>query len=618
MAALQLDIKGLLKKNTISFVGDYFWHYTLISIFVKSVFFIGIIYSESREKIDLIRAVRLIWSFPIYLSFITAILSFAFLFRSRLKMIFSMAVNILVTFIILVDIWNYRAFEAFISIHSKDNLVNIGNLGDSILSMVRFADAIFVADILLIPLFAKIIRKKINLADNSRRSILAFVLLFVLSTAFISYSHYNVDIKRKYKGKFLFTVCWTPRTTMLNLSPIGYHIFDIYVYWRDCQPVKLSTAEVESIEKWFRDKQEVLPDNKYKGIFEGKNLIFIETESLENCVVNQKINGQEITPALNKLLGNSIYFPNFYEQTLGGTSSDAMLLGNTSVYPIRRGTTFFRYPNNTYNSLPSLLEARGYSTLAIEPDRGSYWNWMNALTSFGFDQCMDSSYFYLDEKIGLGLSDGSFLRQIGPVVLKQKQPFYLFLVTQTTHTPYDLPGKYRELTIDEKINNTKLGGYLQSLHYTDKHIGVFLANLDKNGILDDTVVVIYGDHGGVHKFYPNEIPDAQLQEKWWLENNYKVPFVIYSKGMKGEIVKTIGSQIDILPTVAYLMGVDEKEYIYTALGRNLLKTNKSFAVLSNKNYIGKAGSESEKNEAVRGVDISDIIIKSNYFKVYRK
>ena len=69
---------------------------------------------------------------------------------------------------------------------------------------------------------------------------------------------------------------------------------------------------------------------------------------------------------------------------------------NTSVYPVRTGATFFRFPTNTYNSLPKLLKGVGYNTLAIHPDKSSYWNCVPALTSIGFEETMDETHFNTD------------------------------------------------------------------------------------------------------------------------------------------------------------------------------------------------------------------------------
>ncbi len=104
----------------------------------------------------------------------------------------------------------------------------------------------------------------------------------------------------------------------------------------------------------------------------GKNLIYIQVESLENFVIGKTVNGKEITPNLNKLVQKSLYFPNTFEQVNEGTSSDADLMVNTSMLPLRQGSTFFRYPNTNYNSLPNLLEGEGYATSAIHPDKGSF------------------------------------------------------------------------------------------------------------------------------------------------------------------------------------------------------------------------------------------------------
>jgi lipoteichoic acid synthase len=412
----------------------------------------------------------------------------------------------------------------------------------------------------------------------------------------------------------LFRVCWAPNQTISNLSPIGYHIYDIYNFTQDCKPLELTAKDKKDINSWFESKKENIPDNEYKGMFKGKNLIIIQVESLENFVIGQKINGQEITPNLNKLLGNSLYFPDYYEQVYNGTSSDADLMTNTSIYPVRRGSTFFRYPGNKYNSLPKLMQGIGYSTLAVHPDNASYWNWMPALKSIGFQRCIDASYFDQSETIGMGISDGSYLRQVEPLAEKQKQPFYMFLVTLTSHAPFNLPQQYRELKLDPALDKTKLGGYFQSMHYTDKQLGIFIDKLQKSGVLNNTAIALYGDHCGIHKFYQQEVNQIQPSQSWWLDNHHHIPLIIYQKNLKGKTVSTIGGEIDLMPTISYLMGIDESKYADTTMGRNLLKTNKNFAVLADGKYVGTAASSKEKNSSIQGLEIANKIIESNYFK----
>ncbi|HEX9060571.1 MAG TPA: LTA synthase family protein, partial [Clostridia bacterium] len=487
---------------------------------------------------------------------------------------------------------------------------NLDNMFDCVASMSRGIDLVFIIDAILLPIVFIFVKKPYKKLE---RSLFLFLLIFIVSGAALSIKYYQMDVVAGQNNDNLFRLYWSPKITITNLSPVGFHIYDSYTFLRDSVSLKLSEQDKKEIKDWFSKKREDIPDNEYKAMFKGKNLIFIQVESLENFVIDRKIEGQDITPNLNALLKNSLYFPNINEQVLNGTSSDADLMSNTSVYPVRMGSTFFRFPANTYNSLPKMLERKGYSTIAMHPDKAAFWNWMNSLKSIGFQKCLDVSSFNYEETIGLGISDACFLRQVADRIVQQKAPFYSYCVTLSSHGPFNLPDKYRELELNPAMDKTKLGGYFQSVRYTDKQIGMMLSKLKDHGILDNSVVVIYGDHCGVHKYYQDELYDIRPSEDWWLNKNKCVPLIIYSQNMKGQKFDLIGGQVDILPTVSYLMGIDESEYITTAVGRNLLKTKKSFAVLSDETYVG-TGTENEKQIAKDGIDISDKIIRGNYFK----
>ncbi|MNP41867.1 Lipoteichoic acid synthase 1 [compost metagenome] len=146
---------------------------------------------------------------------------------------------------------------------------------------------------------------------------------------------------------------------------------------------------------------------------------------------------------------------------------------------------------------------------------------------------------------------------------------------------------------------------------------MFLEELDKKGLLDNTVVAIEGDHTGVHKYYNDKVEELKNPESWWLDKeDSSVPLIIYQKNLQNSFKSDIaGGQIDIMPTLAYLMGIDESKYINTALGRNLLKTNKSFAVMTNRSVRGTL-SEEEKEFYINSLELSDKMIKSDYFENY--
>lgn len=597
-----------MKKISIASL-DIVWLFVLISIFVKSL----VLLTYIDSFIFLTSA-----SIPYYFCFIAFLLSFAFLFKKRARGWFLLCFDLFLTFIMLADLWYYRGgYGTFLNLHILQETANLQNLGDCVQSFIYPQDFLLAVDLPILLLL--ICSKKFSVLFKQERSILLFTLFFLFSAVYISYVPFNYYVFGKQDSRMqIFQICWAPKQTIANLSPIGFHVYDAFNYWKECQPLPLTPEETTAIKQWFVDKQENLPDNHYQGIFKGKNLLLIQVESLENIVIGNKVNNQEITPTLNRLLEESLYFSNIYEQVFNGTSSDSDFMVNTSVYPVRKGSTFFRFPKNTYNSLPKLLEQNGYQTISLHGIAGGFWNWMESHYGIGFQKCVDKSSFNLDEVIGLGISDGSYLRQVVPMLEELAQPFYAFTVTMSNHGPFNLPARFRELDLAPELDQTKLGGYFQGLHYTDQQIGIFLATLEEKGLLDNTVVVIYGDHGGMNKFYKDEAKTTTIPESWWEPQEYnRIPLLIYCKGMKGEEIKTLGGQIDIMPTLTYLMGIEEKKIAYTAMGRNLLKTKKNFVVLSYGDVLGTFANEEEKNKAVKGLmEIADQIIRSNYFGKY--
>ncbi len=616
-AVFRNQLPGRAKQSLRLAVGnlkDGFFYVSLLALLVKFILFMGLINNGNATSINLIKAF-FSYGYPppllVYASFIVLILSFAFLLKGRWRVWFFILLNLGISLLMVGDLLYYRGFGSFLSLYLLKESANLNGTSSSILSMLRLVDFIFVLDVIVM-VVAVMRRRKLHSQTNS--SLFLTGVLVLLSIGYIWYQHYRVDIVDQGVHSILFRECWTPTQTMTDLSPIGYHIYETYVYWKDNRTLKLDGQEKEEISHRFAHDTENLPANKYFGLFKGQNLIFIQVESLENFVINQQINHQEVTPNLNRLLRNSLYFSNFYEQINNGTSSDADLMSNTSVYPVRTGSTFFRFPHNTYNSLPKLMGQAGYATMAVHPDPGSFWNWMPALKAIGFQRTYDVTHFNVDERIGLGISDRSFLQQVEPMIRTEKQPFYTFMVTLSSHAPFDLPQKYRTLELDKSLEETKLGGYFQSIHYTDAQIGMFLTELDKDGILNNTTVVIYGDHTAIHKYYDDEVKHVTPSQQWWLDDSKRVPLIIYHKGMAGQEIKTIGGQIDTMPTVLYLMGVEPSKFVYTAMGRILVNTKKDFVVLADGTFVGKAADQQERNEAIQGLNISNMIVESNYYE----
>lgn len=583
-----------------------FFVLTFLALLVKCIAFYGFMLDPTHTSFDWDAAFYMVCPrLSLYATFILFFLSFAFLCKNRLHIWFLIGVNAMVSVFLLIDLWYVRAFNTLPTVHLLQQLGNLNQLSGSILLLVRRIDLLFVTDVIVDTLLA-FRYQRVYRTHRVKR--LQFFLTMLTSLLVLLY----IPIGSRYFGKkdelALFKL-YDPLISCYNLSPIGYHVLDVCSFVKDGLPMQLSEQRRREIGEWFAQKEKQLPDNRYKAAARQKNLIVIQVESLENFVLNRSIAGQEITPALNQLLAGGLYFPNLFEQINEGATSDAEFMTNTSVYPLRKGSTFFSYPDNVYQSLPNLLRRHGYVSLALHGDKGSYWNWAQALKAIGFDRTIDCTSLDNDETIGMGISDGSFFSQAAPILSATRSPFYAFLVTMSSHAPYNLPQKYRELRLEKAFDQTTVGGYLQSIHYTDKQIGQFLAQLKQRGILSRSIVVVYGDHEGIHKYVQDQA--SKYPE---LANGKRVPLIISGTGLQPKKIAAVGGQIDILPSLAYLLGVDEQAYRRSAMGRNLLKTHKSFAVLTDGTYIGKAVSDADVRMCKSGLRIADDIIRSDYFR----
>ena len=140
---------------------------------------------------------------------------------------------------------------------------------------------------------------------------------------------------------------WSPFAMMQNASPLGYHVYEgvVAVEKKNMKP---NEDEMKQVDQWLEWNNQKLPDNKYKGIFKGKNVIFMQIESLENFVIGQKVYGQEITPNLNKLMKKSFYFDDIYEQNNAGNSIDCDMMINSGLLTLGDSITFLTHANVKY------------------------------------------------------------------------------------------------------------------------------------------------------------------------------------------------------------------------------------------------------------------------------
>lgn len=576
-----------------------------IILVIKSIIFISIGSSNTGKTFSGVTIEKeLILA---QLAFIGILIFISLFFKGKRQITYLIIVDIVYSLILIADIWYYRASRNYLGLRHILFKDMFNPMHESLINPNKL-DLLFLIDI---PILIYI-RVKIKNILNCKRNIKLSILGIIVCILTICTTHYLIDVKDITKGRVKFmSVEWSPFVMTQNQSPIGYHLYEAIraIEQKNFQGNK---EEIKQVDDWLAWNNKKLPDNKYKGILKGKNVVFLQIESLENFVIGKKVLGQEITPNLDKLMKKSLYFDNIYEQNNAGNSIDCDMMANTGLLTLGNSITFLTHADVKYQSLPRILNENGYTTISTHAERASDWNWSEAHSNaLGYQDMWDIDSYKLDDVFGMGLSDHSFLNQYADKLKTLKEPFFSTIPTLSSHGPFDLPDKYRELKLPKDIDDTKLGGYFQSVHYTDKQIGFFIDKLEKLGLLNDTVLVIYGDHGGVHKYYNDEIQNVPLEGDWWKERDYKIPLFIYGKGIEGKTISVAGGQTDIVPTILYLLGIDVKENIF--MGRNLLNTNRNSTVIKGNKIIGNP-TEEERKRLEKAYTIADYIIKNKYFE----
>ena len=407
---------------------------------------------------------------------------------------------------------------------------------------------------------------------------------------------------------------WEARETISFQSPLGFHVLDAWNVVLQNRPVTLSPAQGEEIRAWFAAKRERLPDNRYKGILKGRNLIVVQVDSLERFVIGRSVGGRPITPTLDGLLPNSLFFTNIPEQVNEGSSSDSDLMTNTSVYPVRKGSTFFRFPANAYNSLPRILREAGYrTTVAMHPDPAVYWNWKNGLTAVGFDTCPRREQIRdprdpraRNFQRGFPLPGSGEDHGAPRAVLRLRGHAHLPRAVRPAREVPRVEARSRADRVEpgQGVPGVPLHGPRDREvprpappQRAARTLGCGVLRRSRLG------PPVLRRRGGGHG------RDRGLDAR----SSRLVPLIVYAPGIAGERLEVTGGHIDIMPTLLYLLGFDEETVAGTAMGRNLLKTGRDFAVLADGTVVGRDAGAPFARAAVQGLAIADLAIRGNYF-----
>ena len=579
-----------------------------------------------------------------------------FLFKTRKsKFIYLLVISIISCILSIANAVYYYYFSSFISVTFISFVLTNSETGDANvvgdLIQIKYFILLFLPIIVIVA--NKLIKKektKINKTDSIKSVIITaiiFLLLFISTLKSVDYGRFNNQWNREYL-----------------VSKFGLYLYQLNDIVKSVEPKMAalfgSDQAYKKINEYYENKEEDKA-NEYTDIFKGKNVIAVHAESMQNFVLNYSINGVELTPNLNRLSKEGLYFSNFYPEVSLGTSSDTEFTLATSLLPVSSGTVFINYYDREYETIYKNLQKEGYYTFSMHANTGDFWNRNAMYKKIGYEYFYDKASYEIDETVGFGLSDKSFIHQSVEYIkeiAKEHEHFYGTLITLSNHTPFDYSELYENIDVSMHVDGgtypymegTKLGNYFKSVHYADEALGLLVDELDKAGILDNTIIVIYGDHdarislSNYRRLFNYDYKTDSTKENteegyvtldyYWQELNRKTPLIIYSKSNPSvnREITTVTGMYDLAPTLGNMLGVRNKY----ALGKDVMNTlEDNLVVFPNGNYItnyvyynDNKGEykmlqdvplsddyiESNKNKSKELLDLSDDIIVYNYFK----
>lgn len=481
------------------------------------------------------------------------------------------------TALLFANIIYYRQFTDFLTIKTMTNAGKVSQgLGKSTVALLHPSDIIIWIDLIIIITLLIIHKIKIDqksyglsmpFAITSIGALLTTLNIFLAETSRPRLLRNTFD--RSYVVKYL-----------------GVDAFTAYDGIKSAQNGQVTrnanASDLNNILN-FTKQNYAAPSSSYFGIEKNRNVIVIHLESFQQFLINLKVNGKEVTPFLNSLYKNkhTISFNNFYHQVGLGRTSDAENMLETGTYGISDGSLFTSLGSeNTFQAAPQILRQDGYTSAVFHGNVGTFWNRNDVYKNMGYNYFFDKNYYSTQPKdaSGYGLKDKLFFAESIKYLEQMQQPFYTKFITVTNHIPFNLdkedqdPNFKTTNTTDQTINN-----YFVTAHYLDEAIHEFFNYLKSSGLYKNTMVVIYGDHYGLSNSENETLAPiiGESSDTWNTYNNVqmqRVPFMIHANNLKGQINHEVGGEIDVLPTLLHLLGVNTKDYVQ--FGNDLLSPHR--------------------------------------------
>lgn len=465
---------------------------------------------------------------------------------------------ILITISIAMFLTHTIYYSYFKNFFDFSSLQFAGEAGNYLVDAIKSSPIwIFITVFIIITISYFAVKKmnKINKNNNEWLKILIIVIIFIgmhsLTPLFLGKSVTTWDAWRNPRN--VYNVFNDNNRSMQVSGFYEYNFRNIYInFFKEENAIKDDSTSL--LEEKF--SEEIEYSNKYTGMFKDKNVIFVQLESIDNFLVTK-----EIMPTLYSMKNNSINFNNHFSFVSGGGStfnSEYMVnIGYTTPISINKGA--YTYSKNTYSySLPNLLKKAGYTVNAFHMNTPEYYSRSVNYKSFGYDSFnslknLDNGKYYTDNSFWLDtelINNPTFNK----LIFNKETKFADYIITYSAHMPFQAnKGVCSLLVEDTTMDLTEYECLKLQARETDDMLKLLIENLKEKDLIDNTILVLFSDH------YLYTLNDKTLLDKYkTTENNLinQTTWMIWSNDMKKTDIKKVTSQLNILPTVANLLGLE--------------------------------------------------------------
>ncbi len=615
--------------------------YYILFIVYEELVFSCIIFKTFPASFGLI----ILFSIPIAiaLNLVTSV------FKPKVNKIITYIITIAIIIIFGAQIVYYSMYEAIISFFSMMHGGQVTEFMEVIIDVVLrnwYGILLFIIPLIILIILSK--KKVITFEKNSIKqiaikitSVLIIQLIALLCVNFINtddmYSnknlYYNIHVPKVtanrmgllttmrldlqrfifgFEEKLSVQTNAIPKEEEKDSYNITYIDFDKLIKNEEDNTIK-------EMHEYF-SSQEASKKNKYTGMFKDKNLIVLVGESFSSLAIRE-----DLTPNLYKLYKEGFQFDNFYTPIFPVSTADGEYITDTSLIPKEGVWSFLRVAGNYMPySYANVFEKQGYSSNAYHNHTATYYERDKYIETMGYNS-------YL--AVGTGLEDrmdtsnwpNSDYEMVKTTVNDyiNNEKFMAYYMTVSGHMNYTKIGNmmvYRNWDqVKDLPYSNKAKGYLAANIELDKAVGELLSRLEQAGKLEDTVIVISGDH------YPYGLTLGEINELSTFERDdkfekFRMPFLIWSGSMKGPIkVEKIGSSLDVLPTVLNLFGAEFDSRLL--MGRDILSDSDSIVIFSDRSFItdkGRYNSLTEQFTPNEGVTVEEGYVDKINTIIYKK